>query len=185
MCCAPCAIYPVKSILQNKDNQITGLYYNPNIHPYEEFVKREENIERLASMEGFLVHYMPDYNEDLWLALKENDDKKCRTCYEMRLSKTFKYAKDNGYDAATTSLLVSPYQKHDLIIEIANKYAKIYDIIFYYEDFRTGYSEGKKMAKGLGLYCQRYCGCILSLKEAINDISNEFKQSRNLVTKWK
>ena len=171
MCCAPCAVYPV-SVLKSKGIELDGLYYNPNIHPYEEFIKREENIEKLAKLEGFDVFYLPDFKEDLWEALASKDQNRCNMCYEMRLKKAFEFGKEHGYDAVTTSLLVSPYQKHDLIIEIANKYSKIYDIPFYYEDFRVGYKEGQKKAKDLGLYCQRYCGCILSLKERIEEIKH-------------
>ncbi len=169
MCCAPCATYPV-SVLKAKGIEVDGLYYNPNIHPIEEFAKREESLEKLSAKEGFLVHYLPDFDEDLWLALESKDMDRCRMCYETRLEKAFAYAKAHGYDAVTTSLLVSPYQKHEMIIEIAEKYAKQFDITFYYEDFRTGYRQGQKMAKDMGLYCQRYCGCILSLKERIQEI---------------
>ncbi|MCF7931262.1 MAG: epoxyqueuosine reductase QueH [Acholeplasmataceae bacterium] len=169
MCCAPCAVYPVQT-MKEKGIEIDGLYYNPNIHPFEEFQKREENVEKLAEKEGFLVHYLPDFKEDLWLALESKDQSRCNMCYEMRLKKAFEFAKEHGYDAVTTSLLVSPYQQHDVIIDIALKYAKIYNIPFYYEDFRLGYREGQKLAKEYGLYCQRYCGCILSLKERMNEI---------------
>lgn len=177
MCCAPCAIYPVTHIMA-QGHIVDGLYYNPNIHPYEEFVKREENIEKLAEMKGFFVHYLPDFNQDLWLALREGDTKRCQMCYDMRLKETFRFAKENAYDAVTTSLLISPYQKHDLIIKTALKYEKMYDIKFYYEDFRPYYQEGRKMAQGFNLYCQRYCGCIISLKEAINEVSTNFKRGQ-------
>lgn len=177
MCCAPCALYPV-SALKSKGIEVDGLYYNPNIHPIEEFQKREENVEKLAKMEDFKVFYLPDFKEDLWKALADRDDNRCRMCYEMRLKKAFSFAKEHSYDAVTTSLLVSPFQKHDMIIEIANKYAKVYDIPFYYEDFRVGYRDGQKRAKDFGLYCQRYCGCILSLKERISEITREFQMQK-------
>jgi len=169
MCCAPCAVYPVQA-MKEKGIEIDGLFYNPNIHPFEEFQKREDNVEKLAEKEGFLVHYLPDFKEDLWLALESKDQNRCNMCYEMRLKRAFEFAKEHGYDAVTTSLLVSPYQQHDVIIDIALKYAKIYNMPFYYEDFRLGYKEGQKLAKEYGLYCQRYCGCILSLKERMNEI---------------
>ncbi len=169
MCCAPCAVYPV-SVLKEKGIELDGLYYNPNIHPHEEFIKREESVEKLATQEGFMVHYLPDFEEDLWKAIADKDSHRCNMCYDMRLKKAFEFAKEKGYDAVTTSLLVSPYQQHELIIEIAEKYAKKYDIPFYYEDFRIGFREGQKKAKEFGLYCQRYCGCVLSLKERIEEI---------------
>ncbi len=170
MCCAPCAVYPVES-LQIKGQKVDGLYYNPNIHPYEEFEKREENVDKLANDKGFNVFYYPDYEEDLWEALRDNDEKRCEMCYSKRLKKLFEVGKEMGYDAVTTSLLVSPYQKHDVIKKLAEKYSKKYDIPFYYEDFRVGYREGQKKAKDYGLYCQRYCGCIVSLKNKIKEIT--------------
>jgi len=86
-------------------------------------------------------------------------------CYYMRLKKTVEKAKELGFDLFSTTLLVSPYQKHDLIKEIANYLANEYKIEFYYEDFRVGYREGVNLSKEYGLYRQKYCGCIYSEKD--------------------
>ncbi|QWB96602.1 epoxyqueuosine reductase QueH [Mycoplasmatota bacterium] len=170
MCCAPCAVYPVET-LQERDIDVDGLYYNPNIHPIEEFQKREENVEKLANDKGLTVYYYPDFEEDLWRALAEGDKSRCNMCYTKRIKKLFDVAKEKGYEAVTTSLLVSPYQDHEMIKKIAESYSKKTGIKFLYEDFRVGYREGQKKAKQYGLYCQRYCGCILSLKERIKEIT--------------
>ncbi len=169
MCCAPCAVYPL-AVMQKKGINVEGLYYNPNIHPYEEFMKREESVKKLASLKKIKVHYMPDFKQDIWDKMSNKETNRCTVCYEMRLKKAFAFAKENNYDAVTTSLLVSPYQNHELIIKNAQKYAKQYKIQFHYEDFRVGYRQGQKEAKDLGVYCQRYCGCILSLKARIKEI---------------
>ena len=171
MCCAPCAVYPVES-MKEKGIEIDGLYYNPNIHPIEEFKKREENVEKLARDKGFDVYYYPDYEEDLWQALREGDKSRCAMCYSKRLKKLFEVGKEKGYEAVTTSLLVSPHQDHELIKKIGNKLSDKYGIKFYYEDFRVGYRDGQKKAKEYGLYCQRYCGCIVSLRERIKEITS-------------
>ena len=76
-----------------------------------------------------------------------------------------KNAKENGFDAFTSSLFVSPYQKHELLKEIAEKCAEKYGIEFLYIDFREGFREGQKMARDLELYMQKYCGCIYSEAE--------------------
>ncbi len=170
MCCAPCAVYPVET-LQDRGIEVDGLYYNPNIHPIEEFEKREENVEKLAKDKGFSVFYYPDFEEDLWRALREGDKSRCHMCYTKRLNKLFEVAKEHGYQYVTTSLLVSPYQDHELIKKIGERLAVKYGIEFFYEDFRVGYRDGQKKAKQYGLYCQRYCGCILSLKERIKEIT--------------
>ncbi len=169
MCCAPCAVYPVET-LQERGIEVDGLYYNPNIHPIEEFKKREENVDKLAKDKGFEVYYYPDYEEDQWSKFEEDDLSRCNMCYAKRMKKLFEVAKEKGYDAATTSLLVSPYQDHELIKKLGESYSKKYGIKFFYEDFRVGYREGQKKAKDYGLYCQRYCGCITSLKERISEI---------------
>jgi predicted adenine nucleotide alpha hydrolase (AANH) superfamily ATPase len=70
-----------------------------------------------------------------------------------------------GLDGFTTSLLVSPYQKIDLIMSIGNEMGKRYSIPFYFEDFRPGWKEGIGMSKELGLYRQKYCGCVYSEME--------------------
>jgi predicted adenine nucleotide alpha hydrolase (AANH) superfamily ATPase len=94
-------------------------------------------------------------------------------CYSLRLDKVAKYAKDNGFDAFTTSLLVSPYQKHDLIKELGEKFALKYNIKFYYQDFRPFFREGQAMAKEMGLYRQKYCGCIVSYNERLEHLNQK------------
>ena len=78
------------------------------------------------------------------------------------LEQTAKYAKENGYTHFSTTLLVSPYQNHEALIEVANQMAKKYDVEFLYRDFRVGFREGQAKARELGLYMQKYCGCIFS-----------------------
>ena len=83
-------------------------------------------------------------------------------CYRVRLEQTVKYAKGNGYDSFSTTLLVSPYQKHDEIKKLGEKLEQKYGIKFVYRDFRVGFREGQSKARSLGLYMQKYCGCIFS-----------------------
>ena len=83
-------------------------------------------------------------------------------CYQKRLGETVRYAAENGYDAFTTTLLVSPYQKHDELKKVCEDLAQKSGIKFIYRDFREGFREGQKKARELGLYMQKYCGCIFS-----------------------
>ena len=87
-------------------------------------------------------------------------------CYYHRMEQTVKYAKENGFDSYSTTLLVSPYQKHEHVKEIGYELAKKYDIFFYYKDFRHGYRKGQSEAKLLNLYTQNYCGCIISFEQS-------------------
>ena len=83
-------------------------------------------------------------------------------CYRVRLEQTAKYAKEHGYDHITTTLLVSPYQNHEAIIETGKEIANYYGLTFLDRDFRVGFRKGQEKAKELGLYRQKYCGCIFS-----------------------
>ena len=86
-------------------------------------------------------------------------------CYRVRLEQTAKYAKEHGYDHITTTLLVSPYQNHEAIIEAGKEIANYYGLTFLDRDFRVGFRKGQEKAKELGLYRQKYCGCIFSEEE--------------------
>ena len=83
-------------------------------------------------------------------------------CYKVRLEQTAKYAKENGYDTISTTLLISPYQKHEELKQLGEKIAKKYGLQFLYRDFRVGFREGQAKARELGLYMQKYCGCVFS-----------------------
>ena len=75
------------------------------------------------------------------------------------------FAKENGYDSFSTTLLVSPYQRHELIKKEAEAAAAEFGIPFYYEDFRVGYQRGVDISLELGLYRQQYCGCVFSERD--------------------
>ena len=83
------------------------------------------------------------------------------------MKKAVKFAKENGFDAFTTTLLGSPYQDHDILKNICEDIAKSVDIKFYYDDFRTGFKRGQEIAKSKGIYRQNYCGCLFSEKEKL------------------
>ncbi len=162
MCCGPCSTYPLQE-LKKEDFFIQGLFYNPNIHPIEEHKKRKENVEKLSSIVNLPVIYSEDFRQQEWEGLEDKGASRCRGCYELRMEETARYAAENGFDAFTTSLLVSPYQQHELIRELCEFYAQKYGIAFIYRDFRPGFRQGQQMAKEMGLYRQKYCGCILSV----------------------
>ena len=92
-------------------------------------------------------------------------DNRCGYCYLSRLENTALYASQNGYDAFSTTLFISPYQNHDLVKKICENLSKKYNIKFLYRDFRPYYYEGKTMFKETGLYMQKYCGCVFSEEE--------------------
>ena len=87
-------------------------------------------------------------------------------CYPKRLRQAFEFAKANGFDTITTTLLYSIYQKHDYIKELMQNLSAEYGIKFYYQDFREGWREGQDEARRIGLYMQKYCGCVFSEEES-------------------
>ena len=97
-------------------------------------------------------------------------------CYRIRLEQAAKYAKENGYDAFTTTLLVSPYQDHETLQKVGEEMAEKYDIEFLYRDFRPGFREGQNEARELGLYMQKYCGCVFSEEDRYSKQIDKDKQ---------
>lgn len=167
ICCAPCSIYPFKELLKDKDNQIIGFWFNPNIHPHQEYLKRRSTLEEYskeANLEVIYPQYCPD---DFFKTIINNENKpaRCRMCWQMRLERTVLFAKQNGFNAFSTTLLISPYQDHLIIKEIGEGLAKKFNLKFYYQDFRMGFRESQNEARGHNLYRQRYCGCKYSLEE--------------------
>ena len=162
-CCAPCSIYPVDTLRKEKIEP-TIYWYNPNIHPYMEYKERRNTLKKYAEIENINVIFDEEYGLDNFCkeAIKDLNSRCVNYCYPVRLRKTFEYAKQNGYDTVTTTLLYSIYQKHDYIKKLCEDLSKEFEIDFLYRDFREGFWEGHDKAKKLELYLQKYCGCIFS-----------------------
>jgi predicted adenine nucleotide alpha hydrolase (AANH) superfamily ATPase len=165
ICCAPCTIYPL-SILREEGHDVCGYFYNPNIHPFSEYKRRLDTLDAYAAQEKLRVIREDAYPLEEFLrqvAFREED--RCRHCYRLRLTRTAEAAKEGHFDAFTTTLLYSRFQKHELIRSIGDAVAEMQGIPFLYRDFREGWSEGVRISKTLGMYRQRYCGCIYSEKD--------------------
>ncbi len=165
LCCAPCALYPV-DVLRGRGFTLKGLWFNPNIHPYTEYRKRLDALQKLQTLWDLDVVYVDHYGLTEYLRnVVYHEEDRCEYCYSVRLEKTAQTARETGADAFTTSLLVSPYQKFDMIIDIGEMMQERYSVEFYQEDFRGGFGKGRKMSRELDLYRQKYCGCIYSEME--------------------
>ena len=164
ICCAPCFTYPHKRLIE-EGHEVTGFFYNPNIHPYSEYRNRMGSLEKYAELKGTRIIYRDDYDLESYLRGALAADDRCTFCYTSRLGEAARTAVLLGFSAFTTTLLISPYQKHDMLVRAGEKAADEHSIEFYYEDFRDGYRESREIAKGLELYMQKYCGCIFSEKE--------------------
>jgi predicted adenine nucleotide alpha hydrolase (AANH) superfamily ATPase len=160
-CCAPCLIYPLER-LRESGFLVSGYFYNPNIHPFSEYINRKNAVESLDS--GVAIDF-PEYKpQDFFQAINgfEVFPGRCAICWELRLKKTALAAKEKGFTYFTTTLLVSPYQDQELLKRIGDNVAKETGVDFYYEDFRPGFRKAHDEAKAKGIYCQKYCGCIYS-----------------------
>ncbi len=164
-CCGPCTIYPLER-LRAEEWVVHGFFYNPNIHPYQEFQKRLDALRQIAVLADLPLIVRPDYPlQDFLRRVVYREHERCLVCYSMRLEATARLAKKSKFDAFSTTLLYSKRQKHELVAAVANEAAKRYGVLFHYEDFRHGWKDGQERARQLGLYRQQYCGCIFSEKE--------------------
>ena len=162
-CCAPCSVYCIDA-LQKENIDITTYWYNPNIHPYMEYKARRDCLKEYTQSIKVRAVFEEEYGLDEFCKNVINNLKnRCADyCYRVRLEKTAKYAKENGFDAISTTLLISPYQKHEELKKIGEEVAQKYGIQFIYRDFRVGFKEGQTKARELGMYMQKYCGCVFS-----------------------
>ena len=138
ICCAPCSIMCIET-LRGEGIEPVGFWDNPNIHPFTEFRLRP-----------FLEAVGGDF------------DGRCPVCYRLRMRSAARYAAENGFTHFTTTLLISPYQNHELLAQTAREAAQEFGVSFLYRDFRPSFREGQDRARAMGLYMQKYCGCIFS-----------------------
>jgi len=158
-------VHPFEELARS-GHEPTGFWYNPNIHPYKEYRQRLDALRKFEKTSGLSIVYVDSYDLEEHLKRVMTDlERRCWHCFDLRLSKTAEYARDNGFDAFTTTLLVSPYQNHEFIMDVGNKLEQKYGVRFYGVDFSPGFRGGKQKAYGMGLYMQKYCGCIFSERE--------------------
>ena len=165
ICCAPCAIYPVK-FLREQGLDVMGYFYRYNIHPYTECLKRQEALGFYAKKTDLRVIYQEGYDLEGFIQnVVFRESNRCTYCYHERLRSTALVAKHGRFDYFTSTLLYSKFQKHDTIKSMGESIGNSVGVKFYYQDFRTGWKNGIEESKSIGLYRQHYCGCIYSEKE--------------------
>jgi predicted adenine nucleotide alpha hydrolase (AANH) superfamily ATPase len=142
-------------------------WFNPNIHPYKEYESRRDALKAHAENAQCELIMEDDYGLRDFIAAMPTFSRpaRCITCYRIRLEKTARTAKEKGFAAFSTTLLISPYQDHEALKKSAEESAAKFGIDFLYRDFRPHFREGQSKAREAGLYMQKYCGCIFSEEE--------------------
>lgn len=172
-------MYPFK-ILKSEGHDLTGFWFNPNIHPHEEYKSRLDSVKKLSALWGIEMSYIEEYkpegffrmfnssrteNNNLPASSVPRSPERCRSCYLLRLEKTAELAQIRSFDAFSTTLLISPYQDFDEIANTGGRLAEKYNVLFYIKDFRPYFRDSSALSKEMGLYRQKYCGCIYSREE--------------------
>jgi predicted adenine nucleotide alpha hydrolase (AANH) superfamily ATPase len=152
--------------VKEKGDDAVGYFFNPNIHPYQEYQRRLDALKIYSEKVGWKVIYRDEYLlEEFLRNVCHRVKERCQYCYSVRLEATAQEAKEEGFDGFSTTLLQSTHQNHALIKETGEHVARVIGIPFYYDDFRQGWRRGVEVSKAMGLYRQNYCGCIYSEKE--------------------
>ena len=173
-CCAPCSTTVIEVLKDFFD--LTILYYNPNIEPFEEYEKRKK--EQIKIIEYYGLKYLDcDYDNEIFhkmakgLECEPEKGIRCHKCYRLRLDYTAKKAKENNFEYFSTTLTVSPYKLSKVINEIGLELESTYDVKYLVSDFKknNGYKRSIELSNKYDLYRQNYCGCIYSKRSNINE----------------
>ena len=169
ICCAPDALYVMA--LLGKDYDVSGFFYNPNIHPREEYDLRFEETQKVAAILGFEIIEGP-YDDSRWHSIttkfKDEPEKgrRCDVCYALRLEQTAKKGAELGFDIFTTVMSLSPWKKADVMNKIGKMFGRRFQIQFLEANFKKkdGFKKSAELSKQHNLYRQDYCGCIYSIR---------------------
>lgn len=161
-CCAHCAAYPI-DFYRTRDFQVTLFWYNPNIHPFLEHERRLGAVNNFVRIKTLNLIIEPEYEFNKFFKVVTNQGMdRCRECFRLRLTKTAQRAQKDNFTAFSTTLLISPNQKHQYIKEIGEEISEETGLPFFYRDLRRYYNESRSQTKKLNLYRQQYCGCLYS-----------------------
>ncbi|MFW0861576.1 MAG: epoxyqueuosine reductase QueH [Dethiobacter sp.] len=165
MCCGPCSTYSYKRYGELGYN-LTGFFYNPNVHPYQEFLRRQEALSQFCAKEKIPLQISADYQPEKYIRRVMNDlENRCLHCYRLRLEETVLKAKELAIPNFATTLAISPFQNHELLRREGEKAGERHSVKYIYTDLRAGFRESVSLSRAMGLYRQSYCGCIFSEKE--------------------
>ncbi len=141
-------------------------FANPNIHPSREYEARLDGLNAVADLRGLPLQAEPSYEpQEFFRLVNMHEDDRCRRCYQLRLEKTARKAVETGLIHFSTTLLISPYQNRELLLETGRDLAREYGLEFVEADWRPGFRQSQAQARAMGLYRQQYCGCLYSERD--------------------
>jgi epoxyqueuosine reductase len=179
-CCAPCSGEVMEALIHS-DIDFTIFFYNPNIHPRQEYdIRKDENI-RFAEKHG-IPFIDADYDKDNWFdrtkGLEDEPERgvRCTVCFDMRFERTALYAHEHGFPIYSSSLGISRWknmeQINDCGIRAANRYPGL-EYWTYNWRKQGGSARMIEISKREQFYQQEYCGCVYSLRD-----TNRWRMSR-------
>lgn len=171
ICCAPCLGGPLEA-LRSTGCEVTGYFYNPNIHPLIEFRRRMKALKVLQERIPLPVAYEEAYGLADWLSAVRwggSREERCADCYRLRLGRAAEVAARDGHDAFATTLLSSTHQDHAVIRAVGEECGQTHGVEFLAEDWRPLAERGHERARQMRLYLQNYCGCVFSEWERFRD----------------
>ncbi len=162
-CCAPCLLYPYQ-VLSEQGFEVISFWYNPNIFPYSEKMKRYFCLKEYCESNGIELLSVPSTPDDFYrgIFLYRSFSSRCAKCWYLRLRKSAEIANRIGIRKFTTTLLVSIYQDPEIINSLGKKVENEVGVEYLPFDFRDGFDWAHKRSKEIGLYLQKWCGCIFS-----------------------
>ncbi|MCL2530103.1 MAG: epoxyqueuosine reductase QueH [Coriobacteriia bacterium] len=183
-CCAPCSLIPLETYLREQQ-QLSLYFYNPNIHPKDEYLRRLDTLRVFLDAQGVSLE-LGAYDCDAWeeqvgvwggpypliedstnLAQMELAKKKrCRACYDLRFKESAAYAAAHGLSFLDTTLTISPYQFVEEVHSSLVSSAEVQGLEALETDWRKSYHVSVQRSQSLGMYRQNYCGCRYSKEEA-------------------
>lgn len=175
-CCGPCSSYVLEYLCDFF--RVSVFYYNPNIFPEKEYLKRKNEQIRLISefnKIGKDISFIDcDYDHSVFLKCtiglerEKEGGERCHNCYEFRMRKAAEIAEKKGFDFFATTLTVSPYKNSQVLNELGEKIENETGVRYLYSDFkkRNGYKRSIELSKQYDLYRQIYCGCEFSINNS-------------------
>ena len=171
ICCGPCETHVVEVLGRLYD--VNGFFYNPNIHPQEEYTRRLDAARAVSERAGITLiegDYYPKVFFDAVRGFEHEPEngERCTICYRLRLSETARYAAGNSFDCIASTLTLGPQKKADVINPIGVSEAGRVGLRFIEGDWKKkdGFRRSCELSQEYGIYRQDYCGCVFSMRDS-------------------